>query len=100
MGKHENIKPSNYRHRRGRRLSSQWHRPDLLQDLEVNFPKLRKETPKQIQATLTLQTRPIKKKSPQNIIVKPVTVQNKESTLETARKKHKVNMKETLQDKC
>lgn len=50
MGHHKENKPSNYRHRRGRRIPSQWNRPDLQENHRRKVPqKKEKDIPIRIQ---------------------------------------------------
>lgn len=46
---HKESKPSNYRHRRGRRIPSRWHRPDLQENHRRKVPQSKeKDIPIQI----------------------------------------------------
>lgn len=56
VGYHQNTKPLNYRHRRGRRIPNQWHKPErcIFRDRKHTESQLNQEIKKEIKIFLEL----------------------------------------------
>jgi hypothetical protein len=91
-GNYEKTKPKNSRNRK--RNTGQGHRKYFKENLEENFPTLKKEMPIKVQEAYRIPNRQGQKI--QHIIIKIQNVQNKERLLKAEREKDQETYKDKL----